>query len=60
VTNRKGCERNQSWPNFALCCHLPGGTEENYENFSLVSQSPGRDFNPLPPEYEGGVLTAPP
>jgi hypothetical protein len=28
--------------------------------FSKDSRSPGRDFNPRPPEYEAGVLTTRP
>jgi hypothetical protein len=36
---------------------LPGGAEENHENFSQDSWSPGRDLNPGPPEYEAGMLT---
>jgi hypothetical protein len=34
----------------------PWGTEENHEN-PQDSRSPGRDFNPGPPDYEAGVLT---
>jgi hypothetical protein len=34
------------------------GSEKTHENLSQDSQSPGRDFNPGPPEYEAGVLTA--
>jgi hypothetical protein len=31
---------------------LPTGAEENHENLSHDSRSPGRDLNPVPPEYE--------
>jgi hypothetical protein len=37
--------------------HVSEGTEENQENISQVSQSPGPDLNPGPPDYEPGVLT---
>jgi hypothetical protein len=32
--------------------HLSGGTEENHENLSQDIRSPGRDLNPVPPEYK--------
>jgi hypothetical protein len=32
-------------------------TEENHEILGQDSQSPGRDFNPGPPEYDTGLLT---
>jgi hypothetical protein len=38
--------------------HYPGGTEENNENLSQDSRSPGRDLNPGPHEYEVVVLSA--
>jgi hypothetical protein len=44
----------------ALSWHMPGRTEENHENLSQDSLSPGRDLNPEPPEYETGVLTTQP
>jgi hypothetical protein len=44
----------------ALSRHLPGGTEENNENHSRDSWSPGRDINPEPPEYETGMITTRP
>jgi hypothetical protein len=37
--------------------------EERKENTKILSQdnrSPGRDLNPVPPEYEAGVLTTRP
>jgi hypothetical protein len=36
------------------------GTEENNENLSQDSLSPGQNLNPWPSEYEAGVLTARP
>jgi hypothetical protein len=36
----------QTWPTFkVLSQHLPRGTENNHENLSQESWSPGRDFN---------------
>jgi hypothetical protein len=47
-----------SWFNLkVLSQYLDGRTEENYENLSQDSQSPGRYLNPGPSEYEAGVLT---
>jgi hypothetical protein len=46
-------EMKMSW----MAAIIPGGTEENHENLSQNSQSPGRDLNPGPPKYEAGVLT---
>jgi hypothetical protein len=43
-----------------LSQHLLGGTEENHENLNQDSQSPGRDLNPGPPEYEAEMLTTRP
>jgi hypothetical protein len=40
--------------------NVPGGTEENHEKLSQVRRFPGRDLNPVPPEYEAGVLTTQP
>jgi hypothetical protein len=37
-----------------LTRYLPGGTEENNEEFPL-----GLDLNTTPPEYETGLLTSP-
>jgi hypothetical protein len=34
----------------------PGGTEENHENFSQDSRSPGRYLNSVSLEYEAGML----
>jgi hypothetical protein len=39
-----------------LSWHLPGETEDNHENLSQNSPSPGRDLNPGPHEYETGLL----
>jgi hypothetical protein len=59
--NWKGFRKKRSWPNFkVLSWHFSGGTEENDENLSQVNRSPGRDFNPRPPEYEAGVLATRP
>jgi hypothetical protein len=54
----KGCGRNRSW---VILRHYPGICLERLSkstgNFNQDSRSPGRDFNPGPPEYEEGVLT---
>jgi hypothetical protein len=58
MMSSKGCGRKRSLTNFKVLYHyLPVGTEENDENLSQDSQSPGRDLNPGPPEYEAEVLT---
>jgi hypothetical protein len=57
MMNCKGFGRELSLPNFkVLYRHAPTGAEENHENFSQDSRSPGRDLNPRFPEYETGVL----
>jgi hypothetical protein len=57
MMNWESCGRKQSSCNFkALSRNLPG-TDENHENLSNDSRSPGRDLNLGPPEYEAGVLT---
>jgi hypothetical protein len=43
-----------------LSRNLLEGTKENHENLSEDSRFPGRDLNPIPPEYEVGVLTTRP
>jgi hypothetical protein len=40
--------------------HLSRGTEENRENLSKGSRSPGRNSNTEPLEYETGVLATRP
>jgi hypothetical protein len=40
-----------------LSQRLRGGTEKNTKTLSQDIRSPGRDLNPRPPEYEGGVST---
>jgi hypothetical protein len=61
IWNWKGFGRKRSWPNFkVLSWHSTGGNEENYENLNQDSQSPGRESNPGPPEYEVGVLSTRP
>jgi hypothetical protein len=48
--------QKRSWPNLKVQLqHLPGGTEQDHLT-SQDSQSPGRDLNPGPPEYEVGLL----
>jgi hypothetical protein len=43
----KRCRRARSWPNFKVHSqHLPASTEENHENLSQNSRSPGLDLNP--------------
>jgi hypothetical protein len=54
----KGFEKKWSWPNFKETVrNSPRGTEENHENFSHDSRSPGRDSNPGRPDYKAGMLT---
>jgi hypothetical protein len=61
MMNWKGFVRNRLWPNFkGLSRYSSGRTDENHENLNQDSQSPGRDFNPAPAEYEAGVLTSGP
>jgi hypothetical protein len=53
----KGYGRKWLWSNFKVpTWHLPGGTEKTMKNLCQDSQSPSRDFNMGPPEYETGVL----
>jgi hypothetical protein len=40
-----------------LLRHLPGGTEENYENLIQDSRCPGRYSNRVPPELERILYT---
>jgi hypothetical protein len=40
--------------------YFPAGTEENHENLSQDSRSPGRNLNLGPPKYEAGLLTTRP
>jgi hypothetical protein len=57
MTNWKGCRSKQSLPNFkVLSQNVPRGTEENHET-PQDSRSPFRDLNPIPPEYEAGLLS---
>jgi hypothetical protein len=46
-----------NWKGFG---NFPGGTEENHEKLSQVRRFPCRDLNPVPPEYEAGVLMTQP
>jgi hypothetical protein len=54
----KGFGRKRSWPNFKVFfgIHLEG-LRKTTKNLSQAIRSPGRDFNPLPPESEAGLLT---
>jgi hypothetical protein len=59
--NWKEFGRNWSRPDFKeLFWPLSGGTDETMKHISQVIRSPVRDLNPLPPEYEAGVLTTRP
>jgi hypothetical protein len=61
VMNWKWFGRKRLWPNFKeLYQHSCRGAEENQENFSQDRRFPGRDINPVPPEYEAGVFTSRP
>lgn len=42
-----------------LSWYLPGGTEENHENFSEENRSPNRSLNLGHPKYEGKLPTQP-
>jgi hypothetical protein len=56
--NSKGCGRKLSWTNLM---YYPGIFLEELrnttKNISQDNRSPGRGFNPGPPEYEPGWLT---
>jgi hypothetical protein len=56
--NWKGYGRKRQWPKLR---HHPGicleGLRKTKKNLSQDKGSPGRDFNPGPPEYEAGVLS---
>jgi hypothetical protein len=61
MMNWKEFGRKRPWPNFKLLSwHSPRRTEENHENLNQDIQSPGRDMNPGPSEYEAVVLTTRP
>jgi hypothetical protein len=59
--NWKGCGKKQSGPNLR---YYPGicleGLRKTTEDLSKYIWSLGQDFNPGPPEYEAGELTAQP
>jgi hypothetical protein len=60
MLNWKGFGRKRQWPNFKVLSQQSlRETEENYE-ISQDSRPPGRDLNPILPEYEADVLTAQP
>jgi hypothetical protein len=50
--NWNGFGTKQLWLNQVLSQHLPGETEENYENLSQDSQSQEEDLKLGLPEYE--------
>jgi hypothetical protein len=55
MLNWTGYRRKWSLPNFkVLSRHLPGGTEDNYEDVIQDNRSPGHGLNPGPPENEEG------
>jgi hypothetical protein len=41
-----------------LSWHLPEGLRKTTKDLGQNSWSPGRDLNPGPPEYKGGVFTS--
>jgi len=58
IINWKGFGRKRSWPNFkVLSWHSPGETEQTMKKINQDSQSLGLRLNPVPSEYEAGVLT---
>jgi hypothetical protein len=61
MINYTECARKLLWPNVR---YYPGtgleGLRKITKNLSHDSRSPGRVFNPRPPEYEAGVLTTRP
>jgi hypothetical protein len=60
MMNRKLCGMKQSWHNSEVPSqNLPERTEKNTKSFSQDRWSPGRDLNPVPPEYEGVLTTRP-
>jgi hypothetical protein len=59
--NWKGYGRKRSWPNlrlFPIICL--GELSKTTKNLNQNRQSPDRDLNPGPPEYEAVVLTTRP
>jgi hypothetical protein len=56
--NWKGYGRKRSWTNLR---YYPGicleGMWKTTKNLGQESLYPGRDLNPLPPEYGAGVVT---
>jgi hypothetical protein len=36
--------------------HLPTGTEENHESLNQNNWTVEQDFNPVPHDYEAGIL----
>jgi hypothetical protein len=61
ITNCKGFGRKRSWPDFNVLIRYSREKPSNTtEILSQDSQSPGRGLNPVPPEYEAGVLNTRP
>jgi hypothetical protein len=56
--NCKGFERKRAWSNLR---YYPGirleGLRKITKNLNTDSWSSGQHLNPVPPEYEAGVLT---
>jgi hypothetical protein len=58
MINWKGCWRKRSWPSLMCCLSVClEGLRKTTRTFRQDSRSPGRDLNPGPPEYKGGMLT---
>jgi hypothetical protein len=61
MMNRKGCGRKRPWPNLryysSICLE---GLRNITKNFIQDTGFPGQNLNPVPPEYEAGVLTTGP
>jgi hypothetical protein len=56
----KGFGRKRSWPSLWYYPGIPlEGLKKTTEVLYQDSLSPGRDFNPGPPEYEGVLTTRP-
>jgi hypothetical protein len=54
--NGKGYSRKRSWPNLRYYPVIRlKGLKKTMKPLSRDSRSPGRDLNPVPPEYEAGV-----
>jgi hypothetical protein len=58
IKNGKGGGRKWWWPNLRYYLSIRLALlMKTMKNLSQDNPSPGRDFNPIPPEYKAGLLT---